>query len=159
MYDFNLVKGQYVKLREAVINFLDRFNEGSYYYQPTPKSNATAWIIPHVSAFEQLMVIDKITGYSFGKFISQADIDKYKPGIDGFKFANKELMRKKQAIELLKKTQDVSVKFLDDMIAQNDSVSDVDSKTAFNRYMLNFSHETEHYGQLKYLLGTWQRIR
>lgn len=159
MLDFKLVKKQYLKLREAVIKFLDRFDEGSYYYQPSLKSNTTAWIIPHISAFEQLMVIDKIIGYNFGKFISQEYIDKYKPNVDGFKFKKEEIMSKNQAIELLKRTQEVSVKFLDDMIAQNNSVKDVDPETAFNRYLLNFSHETEHYGQIKYLIGTWQRTR
>lgn len=159
MLDFKFVKKQYLILREAVIKFLDRFDESSYYYQPTLKSNTTAWIIPHISAFEKLMVVDKIVGYNFSEFISQENIGKYKPNVDGFKFKKEEMMSKEQAIELLKRTQEVSVKFLDDLIAQNDSVKDVDPETAFNRYLLNFSHETEHYGQIKYLIGTWQRTQ
>lgn len=146
-------------MREAVIKFLDRFDESSYYYQPTLKSNTTAWIIPHISAFEKLMVVDKIVGYNFSEFISQENIDKYKPNVGGFKFKKEEMMSKEQAIELLKRTQEVSVKFLDDLIAQNDSVKEMDPETAFNRYLLNFSHETEHYGQIKYLIGTWQRTQ
>ncbi|MFX0204541.1 MAG: DinB family protein [Candidatus Hodarchaeota archaeon] len=159
MLDFKFLKIQYMKLRGAVIKFLDRFNESSYYYRPTLKSNTTAWIIPHISAFEQLMVVDKIIGYNFSEFISQENIDKYKPNVDGFKFKKEEMMSIEQAIELLKRTQEVSVKFLDEMIAQNDSAKEVDPETAFNRYLLNFSHETEHYGQIKYLIGTWQRTQ
>lgn len=89
---------------EAVIKFLDRFDESSYYYQPTLKSNTTAWIIPHISAFEQLMVVEKIVGYNFSEFISQENIDKYKPNVDGFKFKKEEIMSKEQAIKLLKRT-------------------------------------------------------
>ncbi|MFQ6123255.1 MAG: DinB family protein [Candidatus Heimdallarchaeota archaeon] len=100
---------QYLKLREAVIKFLDRFDEGSYYYQPTPKSNTTAWIILHISAFEQLMVVDKIGGYNFNEFISQENIDKYKPNVAGFNFKKEEMMSKDQAIELLKRTQEAAV--------------------------------------------------
>ncbi|MFX1534315.1 MAG: DinB family protein [Promethearchaeota archaeon] len=157
MPDFKLLKIQYLKLRESVIKYLDKFDEESYFYQPTIKSNATAWIIPHISAFEKLMVIDKIEGYKFGIFISQEEIEKYRPGVDAFNFKKEELMGKKQAIELLRKTQEVSIKFLDDMIAQTNSIKAVDPENAFNRYLLNFSHETEHYGQIKYLIGTWKR--
>jgi len=78
MPDFKLLKVQYLKLRESIIKYLDQFDEESYFYQPTIKSNATAWIIPHISAFEKLMVIDKIEGYNFGIFISQEEIEKYK---------------------------------------------------------------------------------
>ncbi|MFX0063403.1 MAG: DinB family protein [Candidatus Hermodarchaeota archaeon] len=157
MPDFKHLKVQYLKLRESVIKYLDQFDEKSYFYQPTIKSNTTAWIIPHISAFEKLMVIDKIEGYNFGIFISQEEIEKYKPGVDAFNFKKEELMDKKQAIELLGKTQEVSIKFLDDMIAQTNSVKAVDPENAFNRYFFNFSHETEHYGQIKYLIGTWKR--
>ena len=159
MPDFKLLKMQYLKLREAIIKYLDKFDEESYFYQPTTKSNATAWIVPHISAFEKLKVIDTIEGYNFGIFISQEECEKYKPGVDALNFKKEELMGKKQAIELLRKTQEVSIKFLDDMITQTNSVKAVDPENAFNRYSLNFSHETEHYGQIKYLIGTWKRIR
>ena len=33
----------------------------------------------------------------------------------------------------------------------------VDRRVAFDRYFLNFTHDTEHYGQIKYLTGLWQR--
>ena len=157
MYDFDLRKEQYQKLREAVIKFLDKFDEDRYFYQPTNKSNSTAWIVPHISAFEKIMVTDQIKGYTFDQYISAEEVEKYKPGVDGFSFKKSEMMRKEEAIKLLRKTQVVSVQFIDNLIIQDPSIKDVNQEIAFNRYLINFSHETEHFGQLKYLIGTWER--
>ncbi|MHA1244720.1 MAG: DinB family protein [Candidatus Heimdallarchaeota archaeon] len=159
MKDFELLKANYLKIRESMIKYLDKFEEESYFYQPTEKSNAVAWIVPHIVAFEKVMVIDKILGYKFEKFISKEDVDKYKPTVDGFEFTKENLMSKDDAIKQLKQTQEVSIKFLDEMINQTDNVQEVNLEIAFDRYMLNFSHETEHLGQLKYLLGTWKRMK
>ena len=157
MNDFTFIKTQYVKLRDSLIAYLEKFNDDSYFFQPTKVSNTPAWIIPHISAFEKIMVVDKISGYEFEEFISQENIDKYKPGVDAFSFAKEEMMSIGKAIELLKKTKDCSLKFLDVLI-KNKAVSDVDRENAMEKYLLNISHETEHYGQLKYLLGTWKRL-
>ena len=159
MKDFELLKASYLKIRESMIKYLDKFEEESYFYQPTEKSNSAAWIVPHIVAFEKVMVVDKILGYKFEKSISQEDVDKYKPTVDGFEFTKKNLMSKKDAIKLLKHAQEVSIKFLDEMINQTDKVQEVNREIAFDRFMLNFSHETEHLGQLKYLLGTWNRMK
>lgn len=159
MKDFELLKTNYLKLRESMIKYLDKFDEDSYFYQPTEKSNAVAWIVPHIVAFEKVMVIDKILGYKFNNFISKEDVEKYKPTVDGFEFSKDELMSKEKAIKLLEQTREVSIQFLDEMINQTDSVQEVNLEITFDRYMLNFSHETEHLGQLKYLLGTWKRIQ
>ena len=159
MLDFELVKNTYLKLRASVIKYLEKFNEESYYYQPTNKSNATAWIVPHIVAFEKVMVVDRIQGYNFPLFIIQADVDKYKPAVDGFNFKREEMMTKVEAIELLQQAQEVSIEFIDNIINQSDDVIDVDPQIAFDRYLFNFSHETEHLGQMKYLLGTWKRTR
>ena len=158
MNDIEFAKAQYLKLRVAVIKFLDKFDDESYYYQPTEKSNSTAWIVPHISAFEKLMVTDKIPGFAFDDFITPEDIAKYKPGVDGFAFGRKDMMDIEEAVELLERTQEVSVSFLDDLIDDAASAKDVDMQNAIDKYLFNFSHETEHYGQLKYLLGTWERM-
>lgn len=157
MSDFIFIKNQYVKLRDSLITYLGKFNEESYFFQPTKVSNSPAWIIPHISAFEKIMVVDKIPGYEFENFISQENIDKYKPGVDAFSFTKEDMMSVGKAMELLKKTKDCSMNFLDALI-DGISVSNVDQKIAMEKYLLNFSHETEHYGQLKYLLGTWKRL-
>ncbi|MGC9781382.1 MAG: DinB family protein [Candidatus Heimdallarchaeota archaeon] len=159
MKDFELIKANYLRLRSSVINYLGKFNDDSYYYQPTDKSNSVAWIVPHIVAFEKVMVTDKIKGYKFKRFITQEDIEKYKPAVDGYVFKKKELMNVEEAIKLLNETQNVSIKFLDDTINGSDSTNEVDLEIAFDKYLLNFSHETEHLGQLKYLLGTWKRTR
>ena len=157
--DFELLKDSYLKLRKSVIKYLDGFDEESYHYQPTEKSNSTAWIIPHIVAFEKLMVTDKISGYVFPEFISQDNVDIYKPTVDGFNFSKEDLLTKEEAIKLLEKTQKVSIEFLDKMINQNEEIKNVEKATAFDRFLFNFSHETEHLGQLKYLLGTFKRTR
>ncbi|NHJ87550.1 MAG: DinB family protein [Asgard group archaeon] len=159
MKDFEIIKTNYQKLRSALIKYLDRFEGESYFYQPTDKSNATAWIVPHIVAFEKVMVTDKIEGYSFDNFISEEDVEKYRPGVDGFAFTKDEMLTKAEVIKLLDDVQKISIKFLDALIKNDPSVSKVDRDVAFDKYMLNFSHETEHYGQMKYLLGTFNRTR
>jgi hypothetical protein len=158
MNDLELVKSLYSNLRESLIAFLGKFDDGGYFYQPTPKSNAAAWIVPHISAFEKLMVTDKISGFDFNQFITPEDVAIYKPGVDAYTFTRDEMMGISEAIELLRLTQKVSMGFLDDMIVGRDSIREVESAVVVDKYLLNFSHETEHYGQLKYLLGTWKRM-
>ena len=124
---------------------------------PTEKSNAVAWIVPHIAAFEKIMVIDKIEGYVFDSFISPEAVEQYRPGVNGFSFKQDDLLSLEEAILLLQEAQKVSITFLDELITQSPTVQAVEPQIAFERYLLNFSHETEHFGQLKYLLGTWQR--
>ena len=100
------------------------------------------------------MVTDQIKEYTFDSFISPEDVEKYRPGVDGFLFKKSEMMSKDQAIQLLKKTQEVSLHFLDELIDKSSAIKEINQENAFNRYLLNFSHETEHLGQLKYLKGT-----
>ncbi len=159
MNDLELVKSLYVKLRESLIAYLGKFDEGAYFYQPTPKSNAAAWIVPHISAFEKIMVTDKIPGFDFPQFITPENVAIYKPGVEAFAFSKDDMMGISDAISLLKRTQQVSISFLDDMIAGKDTIKDVERSVALDKYLFNFSHETEHYGQLKYLLGTWKRTQ
>ena len=159
MKDFELIKANYLKLRSSVIKYIGNLDEDSYYYQPTKRSNAVAWIVPHIVAFEKVMVTDKISNYKFKQFITEKDVEKYKPAVDGYIFKKKDLMNIEEAIKLLNETQNVSIKFLDDIINGSESTSEVDLEIAFDKYLLNFSHETEHLGQLKYLLGTWKRTR
>jgi hypothetical protein len=66
-------------------------------------------------------------------------------------------MSKDEAIKYLQAAQEVSVKFFEDIISRTDSIKNINQNIAFNRFMLNYDHETEHYGQLKYLLGTFKR--
>jgi hypothetical protein len=158
MDDLELVKSLYLKLRDSLIAFLGKFDDDSYFYQPTPKSNATAWIVPHISAFEKLMVTDKIPGFDFPQFITPENVAIYKPGVEAYALTRDEMMEISEAIELLKQTEKVSIGFLDDMIGGRDSIREVDRSVVIDKYLLNFSHETEHFGQLKYLLGTWNRM-
>ncbi|MBN1330315.1 MAG: DinB family protein [Candidatus Heimdallarchaeota archaeon] len=157
MKDFELIKSNYLKVRASIIKYLEKFDDDRYFYQPTEKSNSTAWIVPHIVAFEKVMVTDHIENYDFASFISTEDVEKYKPGVNGFAFTKKQMLTKEQAIELLTKVQDVSMQFLDDMINESEAISEVDAEIAFSKYLLNFSHEMEHFGQLKYLLGTYNR--
>lgn len=159
MHDFELVKNNYSKLRNVLIKYLEKFDEEAYLYKPTEKSNAVAWIVPHIVAFEKEEVMDFIEGYKFEIIISDEDIDKYKPGVDGYAFSEKELMTKDEAIKHLQIALEISVKFLVKIINNADEIDEVDKDMAFTRYMLNISHETEHYGQLKYLLGTYIRTQ
>ncbi len=156
---FEMIKAQYQKLRAGLIKWLDKFNDESYFFQPTKVSNSAAWIVPHISAFERIMVVDKIEGYKFAEFIPTEDIAKYRPGVDAYAFEKAELMSKEDAIALLRKTEEVSVRFLDSMIARDDTVKNVDVAVAFDKFIFNILHETEHYGQLKYLSGTWTRLQ
>ena len=59
MKDFELLKSNYLKLRNAFINYLDKFDLESYYYQPTEKSNTTAWIVPHIALLKKLWSLTK----------------------------------------------------------------------------------------------------
>lgn len=156
--DFELLKANYLKLRNALIKYLDRFSEEGYFYQPTKKSNATAWIVPHIVAFEKVMVTSRIEGYDFPEFISKEHVEKYKPGVDAFTFKKKELLSKEEAIKLLEKSKEVLIKFLEEVIHDTEKTAKVDKAVVFDKFMLNFSHETEHYGQIKYLLGTHKRL-
>lgn len=155
--DFELIKANYLQLRRAMMKYLEKFDEESYFYQPTEKSNAVAWIVPHIAAFEKIMVADKITGYDFEEFITTEDVEKYKPSVAGYAYAKDQMMSIEDAIALLKKTMEVSNAFLDEIVHDSEKVKDVDKTIVFDKYMLNFSHETEHYGQIKYLLGTFKR--
>jgi len=157
MKDFELIKANYLKVRASIIKYLEKFDEERYFYQPTEKSNSAAWIVPHIVAFEKVMVTDQIENYEFSEFISTVDVEKYKPGVDGFNFTKKDMLTKEEAIILLTKAHEISIQFLDDIINQSDKISEIDAEQAFSRYLLNFSHEMEHFGQLKYLLGTYNR--
>jgi hypothetical protein len=137
MTDLEFVKAQYLKLRASFIKFLDNFDDESYFYQPTNKSNSTAWIVPHISAFEKLMVADKIQGYTFEDFITSDDILKYKPGVEGFAFNREQMLGMDEAIALLERTEEASVRFLDDLIEGSTSARDVDHQNAAEKYLFN----------------------
>lgn len=159
MNEFEFIKTRYLQVRNALIKYLEKFDEQSYYYQPTEKSNATAWIVPHLAAFERVMIMDHIPGFKFNQFISEEDIEKYKPGADGFALEKKEALSKDEAIKLLRKAQKTTLEFLDLLINNAKEVEKVDRNIAFDKYLLNFTHDTEHYGQIKYLLGTFKRTQ
>jgi hypothetical protein len=157
MLDFEFIKNNYIKLVDAIIKYLDKFTEEAYYYKPTEKSNAVAWIVPHIAAFEKEKVMDFIENYTFDKVMSDENIVKYHPGVDGYKLKQNEMMTKEKAIEHLEAAKKASLKFLDDLINNAETTKDVDQDFVFARYMLSYSHTLEHYGQLKYLLGTYNR--
>ena len=156
MSDLRFIIQQYSKLRDSLVNYLGKFNDESYFYQPTKVSNSPAWIVPHISAFEKVMVVDKIPGLALSEFISPNDVAIYRPGVEAYSFTSDQLMGLDDAIKLLEKTKEVSCAFLEELASGQSR--EVDMDVASERYLLNYSHETEHYGQLKYLLGTWKRV-
>ena len=118
-------------------------------------ANSCAWIVPHNVVFEQLKIYDILEGYEFEAVCTPDQIEIYKPGAAGYAFPPDQLMKKADALELMRRAHDVSVAFLDTMIA--DVPAGVDPQRAFDLFQRNFAHETEHYGQVKYLHNVFMR--
>jgi hypothetical protein len=158
MNELEFILARYLKLREAIANWLRKhFDEAAWHFQPTPQSNAAAWIVPHLFVFEQIKVYDQIPGYTFPRLAADELVARYRPGAPGYSLRLEESMGLEEAIDYLAQARTITETFLGALLAGDPAVAGLDRRLVFDRYFLNFTHDTEHYGQLKYLTGTWQR--
>ena len=158
MNELEFILARYLTLRDAIINWLgEHFDDAAWYYQPTPQANAAAWIVPHLVVFEQIKVYDQIPGATLPRIATDAEVARYKPGAAGYAMPRAELMGLEDAVTALLRARAATEAFLGKLMANNPAFSGVDRRLVFDRLFLNFTHDTEHYGQLKYLTGLWQR--
>jgi hypothetical protein len=158
MNDLEFMLNRYLKLREAIANWLKKnFDEDAWYFQPAPAANSAAWIVPHLIVFEQIKVYDQIPGYAFHRVATEEQVARYKPGAAGYAMGRGELMPMHDVLVGLAATRKITETFFHALLTDSPLVAEVDRRVAFDRYFLNFTHDTEHYGQIKYLTGLWQR--
>ena len=158
MNELEFMLHRYLKLREAIANWLKKnFDEGAWYYQPAPTANAAAWIVPHLIVFEQIKVYDQIPGYAFHRVATDEQVERYKPGAAGYAMGRGELMTMEEALVGLAAARKITEAFFHALLTDSPLTAGIDRRVAFDRYFLNFTHDTEHYGQIKYLTGMWQR--
>ena len=149
----------YLKLRDAIVVWVRKNLSGAaWYYRPSPLANSAAWIVPHLVVFEQIKVHDRITGHGFPPLASAELVERYKPGAAGYAMPEAELMSLEGALGAIARARELTERFFALLHGADPTVAGVDRGLVFERYLLNFTHDTEHYGQLKYLSGTWDRI-
>ncbi len=159
MDEIAVVRDTYLKLRDAIASWIrDQLRSEAWYYQPTPLSNSAAWIVPHLIAFEQQFVYDKIPGYRFPRGATAEVVERYKPGVAGYSMGKADLMTAEEALAGLARLRETSDRFLSDMQSGSARTKGVDPRLVSDVYQHNASHDTEHFGQLKYLSGTWSRL-
>ena len=159
MDEIAAIQDTYVKLRDAIASWIrDHLGGEAWYYQPTPLSNPAAWIVPHLIAFEQKYVYDEIPGYAFSRGASLEVVERYKPGVDGFAMGKRNLMTAEDALAGLARLREISDRFLSEIRSNSPGTQGVDRQKVLEVYQHNSSHDTEHFGQLKYLSGTWGRL-
>jgi hypothetical protein len=158
MNEVEFLLGRYLKLREAIGNWLrQNFDEEAWYYQPAPTANPAAWIVPHLIVFEQIKVYDQIPGYAFHRVATEEQVARYRPGAAGYAMGRGELMGMEEALVGLGAARKITEAFFHALLTDAPLVAGVDRRLACDRFFLNFTHDTEHYGQIKYLTGLWQR--
>ena len=159
MDDIAVIHDNHLKLRDAIASWIrDHSSGAAWYYQPTPLSNPAAWIVPHLLAFEQQYVYDQIPGYTFPLGVSAEVVERYKPGVDGFSMGEGNLMSAEEALAGLARLREISHQFFSEITSGNAGAGGVDRRKVLELYRHNSSHDTEHFGQLKYLSGTWGRM-
>ena len=157
MDEITVIHEGYLRLRDAVASWIkDNLGGAAWYYQPTPKSNSAAWIVGHLIAFEQQYVYDQIPGYAFPRGASAAVVERYKPGVAGYAMGEGELMSAEEALAGLARLREISDRFLSEV--SSGTAAAVDRGLVTECYRHNAVHDTEHFGQLKYLSGTWSRL-
>jgi len=150
MNDLEFMLNRYLKLREAIANWLKKnFDEDAWYFQPAPAANSAAWIVPHLIVFEQIKVYDQIPGYAFHRVATEEQVARYKPGAAGYAMGRGELMPMHDVLVGLAATRKITETFFHALLTDSPLVAEVDRRVAFDRYFLNFTHDTEHYGQIK----------
>ena len=159
MDEITAIRDDYLKIRDEIASWIrDQLGGEAWYYQPTPLSNPAAWIVPHLIAFEQRYVYDEIPGYSFPRGASPEVVERYKPGVAGFSMGKDNLMPVEEALAGLARLRETSDRFFADIQSGAAGAGAVDLRQVFEVYRHNSSHDTEHFGQLKYLSGTWSRL-
>jgi hypothetical protein len=159
MSEIAVVHDNHLKLRDSIASWIrDHLGDAAWYYQPTPLSNPAAWIVPHLLAFEQQYVYDQIPGYSFPRGVSPEVVEHYKPGVAGFAMGKGDLMPAEEALAGIARLREISDRFLSEILSAAPGAGSVDHRLVFELYQHNFTHDTEHFGQLKYLSGTWSRL-
>lgn len=159
MDNIEFVHQRYLELRDAIVSWLGKHLQGpAWYYRPTPLSNGAAWIVPHLVAFEQQRVFDRIAGHDLARVVPVEVVERYKPGASGWSMPDADLMSAEEALAALARGRAATDAFLSRLRAGDPALAGVDRAQVFERYLLNFTHDTEHYGQLKYLTGTWERL-
>ena len=159
MDEIAVIHDNHLKLRDAIASWIrDHLGGAAWYYQPTPLSNPAAWIVPHLLAFEQQYVYDQIPGYSFPRGVSLEVVERYKPGVAGFSMGEGNLMSAEEALAGLTRLREISDRFFSEILSGSAGAGEVDRGQVFELYQHNSSHDTEHFGQLKYLSGTWGRL-
>jgi hypothetical protein len=68
------------------------------------------------------------------------------------------LMSAEEALAGLARMREISNRFLSEMRSGDAGPGGVDRQHVLEVYQHNSSHDTEHFGQLKYLSGTWGRL-
>jgi hypothetical protein len=114
--------------------------------------------VPHLIAFEQQYVYDQIRGYSFACGASLEVVERYKPGVAGFSIGEGNLMSAEESLTGLARLREISDRFFSEIRSGSADTRRVDRGQVFELYKLNSSHNAEHFGQLKYLSGTWSRL-
>jgi hypothetical protein len=154
------IQDDYLRLRDEIASWVrDHLAGEAWYYQPTPVSNPAAWIVPHLIAFEQQFIYDEIAGYAFPRGASPEVVERYKPGVAGYGMGKGSLMSAAEALAGLARLREISDRFLSDLRDGGPGAKGVDRGRVLQVYRHNSSHDTEHFGQLKYLGGTWGRLR
>jgi DinB superfamily len=157
MDEITAIRDDYLALRDAIAEWVrGQLGGAAWYYQPTPLSNPAAWIVAHLIAFEQHYIYDEIHGYPFPRGASPEVVESYKPGVDGFSMGQENLMPVEEALAGLARLRGISDRFFADM--ESGGAGAVDRRQVLELYRHNSSHDTEHFGQLKYLSGTWSRL-
>ncbi len=160
MEEMEVIRESYLDLRDAIASWIrDHLGGQAWYYQPTSLSNPAAWIVPHLIAFEQEYVYDQISGYSFPRGATPQLVERYRPGVAGYAMGEKNLMSAAEALAGLARLRGITDRFLSELLSGAAAAKAVDQGQVRDAYRHNFNHDTEHFGQLKYLSGTWSRLQ
>lgn len=155
-----IIREDYRELRDAIASWIrDHLRGKAWYYQPTALSNPAAWIVPHLIAFEQQYVYDQISGYAFPRGATPEVVERYRPGVSGYAMGEANLMSADEALAGLARLRGITERFLSELLSGAADTRGVDGGQVRAAYRHNFSHDTEHFGQLKYLSGTWGRLQ
>jgi len=159
MDEIAALRESYLELRDSIASWVrDSLGSEVWYYQPTALSNPPAWIVAHLIAFEQEYVYDQIPGYSFPRGATPDVVQRYRPGVAGYAMGEASLMSTEEALAGLAHLRGITDRFLSEVLSGAADARAVDRAVISDAYRHNLSHDTEHFGQLKYLTGTWSRL-
>ncbi len=159
MDEIAALRENYLELRNAIASWIRESLGGkAWYYQPTALSNPAAWIVPHLLAYEQEYVYDQIPGYAFPRGVAPAVVERYRPGVAGYAIGEASLMTAEEALTGLAHLRGITDRFLTELLSGAAAAEGVDRGLVLDAYRHNISHDGEHFGQLKYLSGTWSRL-